>query len=63
MSADRPQPDYRAMTDNLQDVADAFRQLGAAASRASGGCDKLVIADHPDLDDLNRTLDNLYPDA
>jgi hypothetical protein len=52
-----------AATQRLNALGEAAATMGALARQLTAGLDRFVIADHPDLDDLNNELDNLYPTA
>lgn len=58
--AQRPKPDLKKLSESMLKTAEAFDRLGAAARSAGSSTDRLVIADHPDLDEVNRTMNNLY---
>ncbi|MFF8250090.1 hypothetical protein [Streptomyces griseus] len=52
--------DLKGITEGLRKASAALEQMREAARSARSGGDRLVIADHPELDDLNRSLNNLY---
>jgi hypothetical protein len=56
---DQPSPAVSAMESLLA----AFQGLGPAVRKAASSFDRFSIAEHPDLDDLNHELNNLYGGA
>lgn len=55
--------DLAATTDRLKALGEVATAMGSLARQLTAGLDRFVIADHPDLDDLNHELDNLYGGA
>lgn len=53
-------PDIQEMTARLQSLRGIIESIGEAAREGVRALDICAIAEHPDLDDLNHTLDNLY---
>lgn len=56
---DQPSPATSAM----QSLLAAFQGLGPAVRKAAASVDHFTIAEHPDLDNLNHELNNLYGGA
>lgn len=56
-------PDLTKVTSGLGEVAAALRSLSATVQKAAPSADRIVVADHPDLDTLNHELNNLYGSA
>ncbi|MFJ5802692.1 hypothetical protein [Streptomyces decoyicus] len=53
-------PNIQEMTEKLRALRATIDSMGKAARDGIRALDQHQIADHPDLDDLNRSMDNLY---
>ncbi|MFI5524994.1 hypothetical protein [Streptomyces platensis] len=53
-------PDIQEMTEKLRALRATVEGIGKAARDGIRALDRHQIAEHPDLDDLNHSLDNLY---
>jgi hypothetical protein len=51
------------LTERLKGLRHMLEVLSAVARQGIAATDGHVIAEHPELDDLNRELDNTYPTA
>ncbi|WP_407553094.1 hypothetical protein QOM21_23935 [Streptomyces sp. Pv4-95] len=53
-------PDIQEAMDKLRALRATIESVGKAARDGIRAFDRFQIADHPDLNDLNHSMDNLY---